>query len=83
MIADLLVPDHPPADAPAEGSTRPRSPGSRRATRWSPRGGLVGKVVKVDDHYAEIEIAQGVKVKAVKSTIGDVIAARPAPPAND
>src|SRR5690606_6006323 len=36
-------------------------------------GGLVGKVVKVDDHYAEIEIAQGVRVKAVKATIGDIV----------
>ena|SRR5688500_16127975 len=36
-------------------------------------GGLLGKVVRVDDQYAEIEIAQGVKVKAVKSTIGDIV----------
>ena len=36
-------------------------------------GGLVGKVTKVDDAYAEIEIAQGVRVKAVRSTIGDII----------
>jgi preprotein translocase subunit YajC len=36
-------------------------------------GGLLGKVVKVDDQYAEIEIAQGVRVKAVKSTIGDIV----------
>ena len=36
-------------------------------------GGIVGKVIKVDDNYAEIEIAQGVKVKAVKSTIGDIV----------
>lgn len=36
-------------------------------------GGLVGKVVKVDDDYADIEIAQGVRVKAVKNTIGDII----------
>ena len=36
-------------------------------------GGLVGKVIKVDDQYAEIEIAQGVRVKAVKSTLGDII----------
>jgi len=36
-------------------------------------GGLVGKVAKVDDHYAEIDLAQGVRVKAVKSTIGDII----------
>lgn len=46
-------------------------------------GGLVGKVVKVDDHYAEIELAQGVRVKAVKSTISDVIAPSGSPPAND
>ena len=36
-------------------------------------GGLLGKVVKVDEQYVEIEIAQGVKVKAVKSTIGDIV----------
>ena len=36
-------------------------------------GGLLGKVVKVDEQYAEIEIAQGVRVKAVKSTIGDIV----------
>jgi preprotein translocase subunit YajC len=36
-------------------------------------GGLLGKVTKVDDHYAEIEIAQGVRVKAVKATIGDIV----------
>jgi len=36
-------------------------------------GGLLGKVIKVDDQYAEIEIAQGVRVKAVKATIGDIV----------
>ena len=36
-------------------------------------GGLVGKVVKVDDTYAEVEIAQGTRVKVVKSTIGDIL----------
>jgi len=36
-------------------------------------GGLLGKVVKVDDNYAEIELSQGVRVKAVKSTIGDIL----------
>ena len=45
-------------------------------------GGLVGKVIKVDEQYAEIEIAQGVRVKAVKSTIGDIVAPGGAP-AND
>ena len=36
-------------------------------------GGLIGKVIKVDEHYAEIELGQNVKVKALKSTIADVI----------
>ena len=45
-------------------------------------GGLVGKVLKVDDTYVEIELAQNVKVKAVKQTITDVIAPG-ATPAND
>lgn len=45
-------------------------------------GGLVGKVVKVDDVYVEIELAPGMKVKAVKQTITDVLAPGGAP-AND
>lgn len=35
-------------------------------------GGLVGKVVSVDDAYAQVEIATGVKVKVVKATIVEV-----------
>ena len=46
-------------------------------------GGLIGRVLKVDDTYAEVEIAQGVKVKALKSTIVDVIPPAGAKPAND
>ena len=46
-------------------------------------GGLVGKVTKVDDDYADIEIANGVKVKALKATISDVILPPGATPAND
>jgi preprotein translocase subunit YajC len=36
-------------------------------------GGLVAKVIKVDDNYVELELGPNVKVKAVKSTISDVI----------
>ena len=36
-------------------------------------GGLVGKVVKVDDSYVEIDLAKDVRGKAVKATIGDII----------
>ena len=46
-------------------------------------GGLVGKVTRVDDHYADIELAPNVKVKAVKSTISDVVDPKGPPPAND
>lgn len=46
-------------------------------------GGLVGKVVRVDDHYADVELAPGMKVKAVKSTLTDVIDPTAAKPAND
>lgn len=45
-------------------------------------GGLLGKVTKVDDEYVELEIAQGVKVKAVKSTLGDIVPPS-GKPAND
>jgi preprotein translocase subunit YajC len=35
--------------------------------------GMIGKVTKViDDNEAEVEIADGVKVKVVKSAIADV-----------
>ena len=37
-------------------------------------GGLIGKVTKVkDEHEVEIELAQGVTVRAVRSTISNVV----------
>ncbi|WP_086608178.1 preprotein translocase subunit YajC [Erythrobacter donghaensis] len=36
-------------------------------------GGLVGKVVKVDDVYCEIDLGTNVRVKAIKATLGDII----------
>jgi preprotein translocase subunit YajC len=36
-------------------------------------GGLVGKVVKVDDIYVELELGTNVRVKAIKATLGDII----------
>ena len=45
-------------------------------------GGLLGKVLKVEDTYVELELGPNVRVKAVKSTLGDIIP--PAgKPAND
>ncbi|MFY0622021.1 MAG: preprotein translocase subunit YajC [Pelagimonas sp.] len=37
------------------------------------QGGLIGKVIKVkDDNEVEIELSEGVKVRAVKSTLAQV-----------
>lgn len=35
-------------------------------------GGLIGKVTKVDEHEIEVELAQGVRVRVVKSMLSDV-----------
>jgi len=36
-------------------------------------GGIVGKVTKIlDDHYVQVELAENVRVKVVKSTLSDV-----------
>jgi preprotein translocase subunit YajC len=45
-------------------------------------GGIRGRVTKVTDDEAEVEIAQGVKVRVVKSTISQIITPN-AKPAND
>ncbi len=46
-------------------------------------GGLVGKITKVEDQFVELELAKGMKVRAVKNTIGEVLSGKPAKPAND
>ena len=45
-------------------------------------GGLRGRVTKVSETEVEVEIAQGVKVRAVKSTLAQVVKPN-AKPAND
>ena len=45
-------------------------------------GGIRGRVTKVGDEEAEVEIAQGVKVRVVKSTISQVLTGA-TKPAND
>ena len=45
-------------------------------------GGVFGKVAKVSDEEVEVEIAQGVKVRVVKSTLSHVLGKNPKP-AND
>lgn len=45
-------------------------------------GGLVGKVMKVDDTFVELDLGTNVRVKAIKATLGDIITPGGAP-AND
>ncbi len=46
----------------------------RRGDQVVTQGGILGKVTKVkDDNEIEVEIASGVKVRVVKSTISQVI----------
>jgi preprotein translocase subunit YajC len=45
-------------------------------------GGIRGKVTKVTDDEAEVEIAQGVKIRVIKSTISQVLSPS-TKPAND
>jgi len=46
----------------------------RRGDQVVTQGGILGKVVKVkDDGEVEVEIATGVKVRVVKSTIAQVV----------
>ena len=47
--------------------------GLRKGDQVVTQGGLIGKVTKVVDDEAEIEIASGVKVKAIKQTIQQVL----------
>jgi preprotein translocase subunit YajC len=48
--------------------------GLRRGDQVVTQGGMVGKVVKVkDDGELEVEIADGVKVRVIQSTIATVV----------
>ena len=45
----------------------------RRGDQVVTQGGLIGKVIKVkEDNELEVEIADGVKVRVVQSTLADV-----------
>ncbi|MDU8911109.1 preprotein translocase subunit YajC [Aestuariicoccus sp. MJ-SS9] len=46
----------------------------RRGDQVVTQGGLIGKVVKVkDNNELEVELAEGVKVRVVQSTIAQVV----------
>ena len=58
--------------------------GIKRGDQVLTGGGLLAKVVKVDDDYAEVELVpSNVKVKVLKSTIADVVGPGGSAPAND
>jgi len=57
--------------------------GVKRGDKVVTGGGLVGKVVKADDDYVEIDLGGGNKVKAVKSTLSDIVPPGGEKPAND
>lgn len=46
-------------------------------------GGFLAKVIKVDEHYVELELGPNVRVKALKSTIADVVPPGGSAAAND
>ncbi len=46
-------------------------------------GGLIGKVAKVSESEVQIDLAQGVRVTAVKATLQDVRVKSAPKPAND
>ncbi len=52
---------------------REKIAGIKKGDQVVTSGGIIGKVTRVDDNYADVEIAQGVKVKVVKATIGDIV----------
>lgn len=45
-------------------------------------GGVIGKVTKVEEKIVELEIAQGVRIKVIKSTLA-AVAVSGGKPAND
>lgn len=59
--------------------------GLKRGDEVLTAGGILARVMKVEETYAELEIAKGVRVRVLKATIGDVIqpGAGAAAPAND
>jgi len=46
--------------------------GIRRGDTVVTSGGIIGKVTKVDEHEVQVEIAEGVKIKIIRSTVSEV-----------
>ncbi|HMM14757.1 MAG TPA: preprotein translocase subunit YajC [Parvibaculum sp.] len=54
----------------------------RRGDMVVTSGGIIGKVSKVDDTEVQVEIAEGVKIRVVKSTLAEVRSKSEPVPAN-
>ena len=76
FVADLrhhVFPDPAAAAEARRSSTRRWSRTCAAATPSITNGGLVGKVTKVvDDEQVEVEIADGVRVRQMRSMVTDV-----------
>ena len=46
--------------------------GIRRGDTVVTSGGIIGKVAKVDENEVQVEVAEGVKIKIVRSTVSEV-----------
>lgn len=62
---------------------RTRIGGIKRGDQVLTGGGLLAKVIKVDENHVELELAPNLKVTAVKSTIAEVLTPSGGKPAND
>ena len=60
-----------------------RIAGLQKGDQVATAGGLVGKVIKLDDNYVDLELGPNVRVKAVRATIGEVLSPVTGTPAND
>ena len=52
---------------------REKIAGVKKGDQVVTAGGLIGKVVKVTDDQVEIDLGPNMRVKAIKSTIGDIL----------
>ena len=46
--------------------------GIQRGATVVTSGGIIGKVIKVDENELQVEIAEGVRIKVVRSTVSEV-----------
>ena len=70
-------------EAAAETGDKAKIEAVKRGDQVITGGGLIGKVTKVEDNIVELELAPGMKVRALKSTLTDSADTLGAKPAND